>query len=114
MEELFLDLSKKGRNEMDESQIDFKDIKAAKTEWALLAPVIAEIFSEVKHTGGVIDSPLYPAENLYNELDDELADRVFLKGDHQLPIAGSIKARGGIYAVFQHAIALAEGNGFFS
>ena len=112
MEELFLNLSKKGRNEMDESQIDFKDIKAAKTEWALLAPVIAEIFSEVKHTGGVIDSPLYPAENLYNELDDELADRVFLKGDHQLPIAGSIKARGGIYAVFQHAIALAEDNGF--
>ena len=114
MEELFLDLDKVGRLKIDQSQIDFSDIETAKTEWALLAPVIAKLFSEVKHTGGVIDSPLYPAENLYNELEVELANRVFLKGDHQLPIAGSIKARGGIYAVFQHAINLAKEKGYFS
>lgn len=112
MEELFLDLNKQGINEIDQTQIDFKDIETAKSEWALLAPVIAELFSEVKHTGGIIDSPLYPAENLYDEIDSELTNRVFLKGDHQLPIAGSIKARGGIYAVFKHAINLAEENGY--
>lgn len=113
MDKLFLDISKSGRDDIDQKQIDFEDIETAKSEWALLAPVISELFSEVKHTGGLIDSPLYPAENLYGELESEIANRVFLKGDHQLPIAGSIKARGGIYAVFQQAIALAEEQGYY-
>ncbi|MFN2364507.1 MAG: hypothetical protein ABR596_09415, partial [Halarsenatibacteraceae bacterium] len=88
MERLFLDINKIGRADIAENQIDFEDIEAARSEWALLAPIIAELFSEVKHTGGVIDSPLYPGKKLYSELESEIADRVFLKGDHQLPIAG--------------------------
>lgn len=112
MERLFLDFNRSGRNQITQNQINFKDIKNAKSEWALLAPVISELFSDVKHTGGVIDSPLYPAKKLYGEIDSEIAGQVFLKGDHQLPVAGSIKARGGIYAVLQHAIALAEEKGY--
>ncbi|MFW5789661.1 MAG: D-serine ammonia-lyase [Bacillota bacterium] len=113
MERLFLDIKKAGRADIAQDRISFEDIETARSEWSLLAPVISELFSEVRHTGGVIDSPLYPAKRLYGKLESEIADRVFLKGDHQLPIAGSIKARGGIYAVFQHAIALAEEKGIY-
>lgn len=60
-------------------------------------PALSRLF----HTSAEIESPLRPVP----ELDDT---RVFMKLDSHLPIAGSIKARGGIHEVLYHAETLLE------
>ena len=70
------------------------------------APLIAQLFPETAATGGHIRSSLVPVERLAASLGIERwSGRLFVKWDHDLPIAGSIKARGGIHAV----LAIAEG-----
>ena len=58
--------------------------------------------------GGIIDSPLLRVPRLQQALgiDGLLDGQVFLKADHALPIAGSVKARGGFHEVLAHAEAL--------
>ena len=45
---------------------------------------------------GIIESPLIELKYYDNE------NNIFLKGDHALPISGSIKARGGIYEILRY------------
>lgn len=45
---------------------------------------------------GIIESPLVELEEYNKDY------KVFLKGDHALPISGSIKARGGIYEILRY------------
>ncbi|WP_245569973.1 D-serine ammonia-lyase [Acidipropionibacterium thoenii] len=61
------------------------------------APFLAAAFPQTRPTGGIIESPLAASST----------DGVWLKLDSQLPISGSIKARGGIYQVLLHAETLA-------
>lgn len=75
------------------------------------APLLAQIFPELQASGGSIESPLLPVPNWAGEtFGSSVRDNgsFWLKADHQLPVAGSIKARGGIYAVlcFAEKIAL--------
>lgn len=63
------------------------------------APLISLLFPE---TGdGIIESPLARATGLQNALYPKLAGNLYLKLDSHLKVAGSIKARGGIYAVLK-------------
>jgi len=65
--------------------------------------------------GGRIESALLPvpkfAEALRSSCAMEPPRRLLVKADHALPLAGSVKARGGIYAVlhFAEAVALRAG-----
>lgn len=77
------------------------------------AGVLTKLFPELTDSRGVIESPLCPAESLRRMLGLAGAHcgRWWIKADHTLPVAGSIKARGGIYEVLLFAEGLALRHG---
>ncbi len=77
-----------------------RDIEEADARLRRFAPLIAKLFPETEEAGGVIESPLAELKKL-REFDG-IKGRLFLKQDSELPIAGSVKARGGIYEVLKH------------
>jgi len=91
------------------------DVADASARLARFAPYIARVFPETQAAGGLIESPLVAAPRLQQALAGQagvpLPGTLWLKLDSHLPIAGSIKARGGIHEVLQHAetLALAAG-----
>jgi D-serine dehydratase len=89
------------------------DIVDAEQRLNRLASLLRELFPELGSSDGIIESPLLPAERLRRAMTQEspLPGQWFIKGDHALPVAGSIKARGGIYEVLVHAEDLAQQHG---
>lgn len=81
--------------------------------WERLAPLLATCFPELAATGGHIRSDLIEARALRDTLGmgGPGFGRVFVKADSGLPVAGSVKARGGVYEVFMHAEELARREG---
>lgn len=74
--------------------------------------MLAALFEELRPTGGRVASPLHDAERLAQALGvDPAWGRLLVKGDHNLPVGGSIKARGGLYAVLEVAERVAEAAG---
>lgn len=83
------------------------DIHAARQRFARCSGLMARLFPELQATGGRLRSELLPLTHFPATLVDEPAAPAgawFLKGDHALPVAGSVKARGG----FHEVLALAE------
>ena len=93
------------------------DIRDAQARFARFAPFFAKAFPETAETGGQIRSPLREIDAMRGLLLPKGADfpgRLFLKMDSHLPVAGSIKARGGIYEVLCRAESLALEHGLIS
>lgn len=90
-----------------------RDIEDARARWERFAPLLKSLFPD-QVTDGIIESPLIAVPKLaaryLPEEHRDAASRIFVKADHALPVAGSIKARGGIYEVLCLAerVALAE------
>lgn len=88
-----------------------EDVAAASARLQRFAPYLAKVFPETAAAGGIIESPLVPLLTLGRQLLDEIGvaagGALWLKADNQLPISGSIKARGGIHEVLKHAEDLA-------
>ncbi len=88
-----------------------KDIADAEDRLQRFAPYIRKCFPETEPAGGLIESPLSDIGNMQKALEAEygaeIPGRLFLKRDSDLAIAGSVKARGGIYEVLKHAEDLA-------
>ncbi|NMB03420.1 MAG: D-serine ammonia-lyase [Tissierellia bacterium] len=78
--------------------LDTADMEQAKNDWEAFGPLIAELFD-----GAEIDSALTPLLGFFSD-SDAIS---FLKQDNRLPVAGSIKARGGFFEVLSHARELA-------
>lgn len=91
------------------SDFKFDDILDAERRLERFAPLIKRLFTET--VDGIIESPLVELDNMKKELSTlyhvEIQGKLFLKCDSHLKVAGSIKARGGIYEVLKHAEALA-------
>lgn len=98
------------------SQLDVALVARAggKLDW--FAPLLAQLFPELQSSGGIIESPLLSAANLQRQLLGNLPaqGRLLLKADHSLPVAGSVKARGGIYEVLVIAEKLAREAGLLA
>ncbi len=79
------------------------------------APLIARLFPETRASRGIIESKMEDIAGMKPVLQEQYAQRfagrLLLKCDSHLPVAGSIKARGGIYEVLKHAEDLALLNG---
>ena len=91
------------------------DVNAASARLQRFAPYLAEVFPDTAASGGIIESPIRPLPALQHTLLQEAGlaqgGALWLKADSELPISGSIKARGGIHEVLKHAedLALAAG-----
>lgn len=94
---------------------DFVADAAARLE--RFAPLIMHYFPETCETKGIIESPLTEINNMKAILNEEgagLEGRLFLKRDSDLKVAGSVKARGGVYEVLKHSEDLALEAGLIS
>ena len=70
------------------------------------APYLAKVFPATAAQKGLIESPLQDIATMQQALGS-VTGRLLLKRDSDLPISGSIKARGGIHEVLKHAESLA-------
>lgn len=89
------------------------DVRDAEARLARFAPYISKVFPEVE--GGIIESPVSPIPGMKEWLIEysggSVPGSLYLKRDDLLSVAGSIKARGGIYEVLKHAELLAINEG---
>lgn len=92
------------------------DVLEADRHIRRFAEPLRTLFPELEGSGGLIESPLLGAKRLQRAMAGESASsgQWFIKADHALPIAGSIKARGGIYEVLAHAESLALRTGLLN
>lgn len=93
------------------------DIDAASARLQRFAPFLAQVFPQTAATQGIIESEMIPADALREAQGSSLADvtgALWLKLDSHLPVAGSIKARGGFHEVLEHAEKLAEAEGLLA
>lgn len=96
-------------------RITLADIQQADERLNRFAPLLMEAFPETTEGGGIIESPLLQIphmESTLNQIYNTVPGRLYLKCDHMLPIAGSVKARGGIYEVLKLAEKVAVREGF--
>lgn len=100
---------KTGQAVWDNFPFDEKDIEDAEARLKRFAPLLMEYFDDTKETNGIIESPLKKIPNMEKILKEKtsLEGNLYLKMDSHLAVAGSIKARGGIYEVLYHAEKLA-------
>lgn len=101
------------------AKIDFTaaDVDDAARRLERFAPLIMHYFPETKETGGIIESPLTEISKMKEVLNQDganLTGRLFLKRDSDLKVAGSVKARGGMYEVLKHSEDLAIEAGLLS
>lgn len=98
--------------------IHFQDIMEASALWDRFAPFLATAFPETRKSNGIIESALKAIPNMQAALDERFGfnseGKIFLKCDNDLPVCGSIKARGGMYEVLYHAEQLALKQGLIS
>ena len=91
--------------------LTLSDIEDAAARLARFAPYFCKVFPETRATGGLLESPLVEIPRMKASFDAALPGRLLVKLDSQLPVSGSIKARGGIYEVLKTAEDIAAAHG---
>jgi D-serine dehydratase len=108
---VWLNPNQKKMDQLSKMAVTKQDMEDAAKLWERFAPFLANVFPETSSSGGIIESPLRQIANMKKVLNDKydanIQGNLFLKCDNELPIAGSIKARGGVYEVLYFAEGLA-------
>jgi D-serine dehydratase len=93
------------------SQVSMEMVREAEQRWQRFSSYLMAAFPITKFSKGIIESDLKDIPAMKKLIEGrrgfEIPGRLMLKCDHALPIAGSIKARGGIYEVLSYAEKLA-------
>ena len=91
--------------------LQYEDILDAENRLKRFAPLLADLFPELEKSRGIIESDLQPIPAMAAWMSDQagwrLPGKMLIKTDGNLPVAGSVKARGGIYEVLLFAEKLA-------
>lgn len=92
------------------------DIYDADERLRRFAPLLMKYFEDTRESNGIIESPLrrIPTMEDTQKKNSNFKGELFLKMDSHLAVAGSIKARGGIYEVLYYAEKLALENGLIT
>lgn len=91
------------------AEFSLNDMLDAEARLARFAPLLAQLFEEAAEQFGIIESRLLAVPHLTEKLLP--GAKILLKADHDLPVAGSVKARGGIYNVLCFAESLCRKHG---
>ena len=95
--------------------LGLSDMHAAQDRLKRFAPLLEQLFPELATTQGQIESPLTPVPHMQKALGmSPEQGRLWVKADHSLPVAGSIKARGGFHEVLEWAEQLATQHGLLA
>lgn len=101
--------------EQDIKEVSSSQIQDASDRLLRFAPYLKRVFPELEPTDGIIESELREIPHMKDFLNRSFGAQVdgklMLKMDSDLPVSGSVKARGGIYEVIKHAEDLAIGAG---
>ncbi len=101
--------------EAGDCELTMADIDDAEARLARFASFIRKRFPETEEQGGLIESALTEIPRMRDLINEKygsrLEGRLLLKQDSHLAIAGSVKARGGIYEVLKHTEELAFASG---
>lgn len=84
-----------------------RDVEDAALRLDKFAPLIMRLFPETACMKGQIESPLVEIKSFKRNYGNNVPGRFFIKQDSELQVAGSVKARGGIYEVLKHTEDLA-------
>lgn len=99
-------------------EVTEEEIDDAEQRLERFAPFIMKCFPETVPQNGIIESELSEIPKMQKFLettcDIEIPGKLFLKKDSHLAVAGSVKARGGIYEVLKHTEELALEAGFIT
>ncbi len=91
--------------------VNLHDMEEAEKLWKRFAPYLSHVFPETRESKGIIESALKEIPHFKKWINQsnnqEMEGSFFLKCDNSLPVAGSIKARGGFYEVLHYAEQLA-------
>ncbi|MDO5018555.1 MAG: D-serine ammonia-lyase [Lagierella massiliensis] len=105
-EEIFWENSKRGKGNKSDLGLNFAGVLEAENILRKFAPYILKEFPETISTKGIIESKLTEIQNMKQLLNDKynsnIEGRLFLKQDNDLAVAGSVKARGGIYEILKY------------
>lgn len=97
---------------VDGAPLDAAAMHAAQARFSRFAPLLETLFPELAASHGQIESALTPVPHMQQAMGlPPEHGRLWVKADHSLPVAGSIKARGGFHEVLERAEQLAVQHG---
>lgn len=99
----------KSKDKTPKFSLNIDDMHKAEALWHRFAPFLMLAFPETKATNGILESPLRQVPHMQNLLSEHgnIEGKLFIKCDNELPVSGSIKARGGFYEIMKYAEKLA-------